>query len=290
MKESKEYYNVAGHVFTVNRELDPAYEPFHIENGRPVFDVNIKMEKFKGKLSKAVITQKEHEVEIRVGTHNRKYYYEFRLFNKRAAVLLTDIMYHQATLIIEQYPKYAIDSALMVMYALSTANQATLLFHSSVVMQGGYAYMFLGKSGTGKSTHSQMWIRTIKGSVLLNDDNPVVRTFSGGRTYVYGSPWSGKTPCYKNDYSPLGGVIMLGQSSENKIKSVFEDSDTAYKIIISSVSGTRWDERIRNGQHHTTMKLLHYVPLYYLWCRPDKEAAKVCHDGVCIARKVSQGG
>ena len=290
MNKKTYYYSVARHVFSVNRPLDPAYAPFRtVAKSQTVFDIKIKMERFHGKLSREILHQRENEVEISVGTHKSKLYFEFRLMGKRASVLLTDIKYRKATLLVQDYPKYSIDSGLMVMYALSTATRSTLLFHSSVVMEDdGYAYMFLGKSGTGKSTHSQLWIDTIKGIFLLNDDNPVVRAYPGGVIYVYGSPWSGKTPCYKNDYSALGGIVMLGQAKVNRIERLCQEE--AYADIITSVSGTRWDSRIKSGQHKTTQQLVHYIPLYHLWCRPDKEAAKVCHDGVCIARKVSQGG
>ena len=274
------YYKVGNHLFSVSQTLDPSYEPFRTQAGHPIFDVKIKMEKYHGKLKHKIIRQVEHDVEITAGRIGFKFYFEFRMFKRRVAVLLTDVRYKSGTLIVEEFPKFSIDSGLMVMYALSTATKSTLLFHSSVVMEDGYAYMFLGKSGTGKSTHSRLWLETIKGVMLLNDDNPIVRTYPEGRVYVYGSPWSGKTHCYKNDYGTLGGIVMLGQAKYNKITMV--DDVQAYQDIITSVSGTAWNGRIRNGQHQTAMKLLHYVPFYHLKCRPDHEAATICYVGVKV--------
>ncbi len=282
--KKRQYYKVGNHLFSVSQTLDPSYEPFHTKEGHPIFDVKIKMERFCGKLKQRIIREVEDDVEIIAGKLGFKLYFEFRLFNRRTAVLLTDAHYKNATLIVEEFPKYSIDSGLMVMYALSTATKSTLLFHSSVVLENGYAYMFLGKSGTGKSTHSRLWLEAIKGVMLLNDDNPIVRTYSGGRVYVYGSPWSGKTHCYKNDYGTLGGIVMLSQAKVNRI--TVEDEERAYQDIITSVSGTSWNGRIRNGQHQTAIRLLHYVPFYHLMCRPDHEAAIVCHDGVKIYRNI----
>ena len=278
--KKRQYYKVGNHLFSVSQTLDPSYEPFRAKAGHPIFDVKIKMEKYHGKLKHKIIRQIEDDVEITAGRIGFKFYFEFRMFKRRVAVLLTDARYKWATLIVEEFPKFSIDSGLMVLYALSTATKSTLLFHSSVVMEDGYAYMFLGKSGTGKSTHSRLWLETIKGVMLLNDDNPIVRTYPGGRVYVYGSPWSGKTHCYKNDYGTLGGIVMLGQAKFNKI--IMVDDEQAYQDIITSVSGTAWNGRIRNGQHQTAMKLLHYVPFYHLKCRPDHEAAKICYDGVKV--------
>lgn len=283
--KQREYYKVGGHVFSVSQTLDPAYEPFHTkQSAHPLFDVYLKIEKFRGGLKNVIARQVEDGLTIKVGHRGNKMYFEFRLFHKRAAVLLTDTEYKEAVLVIEEFPKFSIDSGLMVMYTLSTATKSTLLFHSSVVIEKGYAYMFLGRSGTGKSTHSRLWLEAVEGSMLLNDDNPVVRAFPGGIVNVYGSPWSGKTHCYKNDYGTLGGIVMLNQSKVNKL--TVTNNEEAYQDIITSVSGTRWNERVRNGQHKTAMKLLHYVPFYHLMCRPDIEAAKLCHDGVKIYRKI----
>ena len=112
---------------------------------------------------------------------------------------------------------FMVNNGLMMMYTLATSNKMTTLFHSSVVSCQGKAYMFLGKSGTGKSTHSQLWLKHIEGTELVNDDNPVVRIIDG-EARVYGSPWSGKTPCYRNIDYPIGGIVKLKQAPKNEIR------------------------------------------------------------------------
>ncbi|MDE6561350.1 MAG: hypothetical protein K2K75_08225 [Muribaculaceae bacterium] len=67
------------------------------------------------------------------------------------------------------FRKLAIDNALMIMYALATAGEMTLLFHAAVVSLNGWGYMFLGPSGTGKSTHARLWVQHITGSELVDD-------------------------------------------------------------------------------------------------------------------------
>ena len=97
--------------------------------------------------------------------------------------------------------QFALNNALMLQYTFRTAGMGTLEMHASVIRNGGKGYLFVAKSGTGKSTHSSLWLKHVPGSTLLNDDNPVVRVFPDGSAKVYGSPWSGKTPCYKNSKS-----------------------------------------------------------------------------------------
>lgn len=170
--------------------------------------------------------------------------------------------------------KATVDTSLMLLYAMRSAAGDTLLFHSSTVVKDGKAYLFLGKSGTGKSTHSGLWLRYIAGTRLLNDDNPVVYVTPEGTPMVSGSPWSGKTPCYKNEEYPIGGIVQLRQTPENKIRkqTVIE----AYVSIKSSVSGKAWEKEIADGQHQTIEKIIGGTRLYQLDCLPDADAALLC--------------
>ena len=70
---------------------------------------------------------------------------------------------------------HSIENALMLAFAFAGAHHGVLLMHASVPMIGNKGYIFQGKSGTGKSTHSRLWLSTYWEAHLLNDDNPAVR-------------------------------------------------------------------------------------------------------------------
>ena len=123
--------------------------------------------------------------------------------------LTTDKAFKHARFCLLGSIPFSINTVMMLMFAFATARKNTLLMHSSVTMKDGKGYLFLGKSGTGKSTHSQLWINNIEGCSLLNDDNPVIRVSESGEVRVYGSPWSGKTPCYRNLDVPVGAIVTL---------------------------------------------------------------------------------
>lgn len=165
-----------------------------------------------------------------------------------------------------------IKNSMMVMYAFASAGRGTLLMHSSVVMNSGKGYLFLGKSGTGKSTHTRLWLENIEGSELMNDDNPVVRVVDG-KVVVYGSPWSGKTPCYRNIEAPAGAFVMLEQKPFNRITrmKVLE----SFAAMLSSCSSIKWDKHIYDCICSTIGQILEKVPLYKLECLPDREAAEL---------------
>ena len=171
---------------------------------------------------------------------------------------------------------FCVNNAVMLLFAFASAPHATLAFHASVIENGGRAYLFLGKSGTGKSTHSSLWLKHIDGSSLMNDDNPVVRLWSDGRIMAYGSPWSGKTPCYKNVSAPVGAFVQIKQAPENSIcrMGVLD----GYASILSSVSGLkngRW--KMADDINDSISGLLESIPCWALSCLPDREAAELCY-------------
>lgn len=168
---------------------------------------------------------------------------------------------------------FGLENSLMVIYTLCTASHETLLVHSSVVENNRKGYMFLGVSGQGKSTHSDMWVNHIPGSTLINDDNPVIRIAADGTPIVYGSPWSGKRPIYKNVHYPIGGFASIEQEKENRIHK--ESIPVAFGILLSSCSTMKFDKDIHIKICGTVSKVLERVPVHTLYCRPDKEAAEV---------------
>lgn len=176
---------------------------------------------------------------------------------------------------------FVVNSSLMLLYALFTADRRTLLMHASTVVSNGCGYLFLGVSGTGKSTHSRLWMETIPGVTLLNDDNPVLRVADDGTVRVYGTPWSGKTPCYVNRDAPAGAIVDLEQAPCNAIERLALPE--AYAALLSSSSGLKHDSDTADSMHATLSALLTQVPCYHLRCLPDHAAARLCHNTVAAA-------
>lgn len=173
---------------------------------------------------------------------------------------------------------FALNNAAMLMFAFATSSLDTLEMHASVTVNGGKAFLFLARSGTGKSTHSSLWLKHIPGSHLLNDDNPVVRILPGGVVEAFGSPWSGKTPCYLNEHYPVGAFVQIRRSGENRIERL--DLFHSYALLYSSSSGFKADPKMADGLHSSLEMAAAGVPCYVLDCRADEEAARVCSQEV----------
>jgi hypothetical protein len=283
----KQYYLVAGHAFSVEMGENEhvlnemtQYSPFAIEAADDVvFHLRVvDNDQFPADSEVTIeINQDDDGSQIVAGRMGSRPYFEFQLWGKRSARMVTDADYREAVVTLDSNPLFGVNNALMVMYALSTANSQTALFHSSVVSNGGRGYMFLGKSGTGKSTHSSLWLRYIDGSQLVNDDNPVVRRTADGFR-VYGSPWSGKTPCYRNVSYPLGGIVLLSQAPYNAIHRL--RGLQAYAALVPSISGKRWDSHIAEGLHQTENMMAGEVPVWHLECLPDEAAAQTSYAAI----------
>ena len=112
---------------------------------------------------------------------------------------------------------FGLNNALMLIFAFAGSLRQTLLIHASLVRHNGYGYAFTAKSGTGKSTQVSMWLRYIPNCDLMNDDNPIIRIIDG-QPYIYGSPWSGKTPCYRQVKAPLGALTRINRGENNSVQ------------------------------------------------------------------------
>ena len=280
----QQLFNVAGHLFSIEAEayipgMLPGLKPFVAESdAAPLFSIiidNTLTPEWKGKKigtfpcpSATFDVYREEGGAYRILVSDEH--------DTPCAFIKSDDCHKRFTIITrgsEQNIKFGLNNSIMVIYTLCTARHATLLVHSSVVENNNRAYMFLGASGRGKSTHSDLWTKHIEGSTLINDDNPVIRIAPDGTPTVYGSPWSGKRPIYKNVHYPIGGITAIEQAKENSIRR--ESIPAAFGIMLSSCSTLKFDKEIHMAICSTITKLLERVAIHTLFCRPDKEATQV---------------
>ena len=196
--------------------------------------------------------------------------------------------------------RFCIDNALMLLFAFRTAPLKTLEMHAAVVVRPSLedargtsyrtpsglqdatlqakGYLFLGHSGTGKSTHARQWLAAFDDAWLLNDDNPILRVMEDGEVRVYGSPWSGKTPCYNNEYARVGGIVKLSQAPYNKIHSI--SLPEAYAYMLSSASGLKMDRHMADCMYESIKHVITHVKCYHMECLPNTDAAEVCCEGM----------
>ena len=172
---------------------------------------------------------------------------------------------------------FGLNNALMLIFAFAGCSKGALLIHASLVRHAGKGYAFIAKSGTGKSTQVSSWLRYIPDCDLMNDDNPIVRV-NGNDVFIYGSPWSGKTPCYRNVKAPLGALTRIDRAKVNSIDRL--KPVEAFASVLPSCSSMKWDPDIFNHICDSVTRIVERIPVYTLHCLPDKEAALLCKDTI----------
>lgn len=270
-------YQIAGHLFEVSGEKlceavvrIEGFRPFEVVEGEPVFRFQ------EGKITDVPEMAKvEYTLEYEgvKGTFGRTAE-GFRLNLQPEAEGAFDVWCREGETVAYLGGNWSMllyRFALWVAYGLMTLQRDTLAIHSSCIVYQDKAVLFLGESGTGKSTHTRLWREHIEGAVLLNDDSPMIRV-EEGKVWAYGSAWSGKTPCYKQERYELVACVRLSQAPYNRIQKL--PVLQAYGAIHPSCAPEfAYDEALYDEVSRIIGQILSVVPCYHLACLPDREAA-----------------
>ncbi len=158
-----------------------------------------------------------------------------------------------------------------------------LFLHSSAVELDEKAYLFSGPSGTGKSTHTQLWQKIFGDKAqVFNDDKPALRLMQE-TWFAYGTPWCGKDGINQNKKVPLAGICFLKQSSENKIRRL-SPQEALTRILSQTIYHFQREERL-DLLLGLVEKLVKQIPIFELENRPEPEAAKMSYETMSCAAK-----
>ena len=144
------------------------------------------------------------------------------------------------------------------------------VLHCASIEYNGSAYCFLGKSGTGKTTHIKLWRSAIGSSVLpINGDKPIIR-YIGDTFYVCGTPWGGKEMLQRNVMIPLKGLCELSQSDANAISRIDKQKALSFLLKHSFIP-----ENKQNFENTVLLisNITEKVPVWHLKCNISKDAA-----------------
>lgn len=151
-----------------------------------------------------------------------------------------------------------------------------LEMHASLIDIQDIGIMFLGPSGIGKTTQAELWMKYRKAQIV-NGDMVFVKQESDCFLGC-GSPWHGSSPYCMNKQVPLKALIVLKQSSENRIRRL-----TGFEMvssIMNSVFFPIWYQKGHEAVCKTLNVLLQTVPVYELSCRPDEDAVRLTEETV----------
>lgn len=169
------------------------------------------------------------------------------------------------------YNEWILNFTLWCAFGLAALRHDVVAIHSSTIAYRNRTVLFLGESGTGKSTHTRLWLKNIDGAKLLNDDSPIVR-IEDGKPFVYGSPWSGKGACYVNERYPLAACVRLSQAPHNRITRLSVPASYA-ALHPSCAPFMAYDDALYDMVSEVISKMVTEVPVYSMEALPDDMAA-----------------
>ena len=262
------------------------YAPFEVSSGEPLFTLTVHSEEFdcSSRASWKQVVAVDNVLPYYYGyEHDGNTIYEyFPAPGIKAGVFVqsadaTQGHYYPCKGVGSVTTLMQVNTSLMIQFTFATAFHNTVLLHASVTRHKGMANLFFGVSGTGKSTHSRLWHQYVPDRDLMNDDNPVIRILDG-KAVVFGTPWSGKTLCYRNVQAPIRALVRLEQDPENRIERLH--SLQAYASVLAACSSIRWNHTVMDAIVPTVEKLAMTVPCFRLRCRPDQEAVELCKNTI----------
>lgn len=288
------YFKVAGFVFGITvpegtdiEKLLPSFKPFRYSDtlkNEPLFMFHVHYEGFSEKSDTEYVFIDESLNDmgrVRLYSFSDGYYIRISFRNDEMEhCAVSDRSFKRTDAYINKDDRYAgdvVSSLLRMVYSQAIIPHGGISVHASSVILDGKAYLFMGKSGTGKSTHSALWIKSFQGCELMNDDNPTI-LINNDIVMASGTPWSGKTPCYKDVMLPVGGVVRLKQAGFNIFSTC--DGFQAFINMLSGCSVIRKDVTLQNEMHRTLALVAELVTVGVMECLPDMDAAIVCRNGL----------
>lgn len=155
-----------------------------------------------------------------------------------------------------------------------------VLFHGSVVAVDGRAYLFTAPSGTGKTTHSKLWLERFPNAYILNGDKPFLKE-ENGRILAYGTPWRGKEQFGRNEMLPLEAICLLERGQKNSIVKI--GLDEALETMLRQIHLPNTPDSMLKAVSMCD-KIGKSVRLYRLKCNTDPEAAAASGNEMLIKK------
>lgn len=151
-----------------------------------------------------------------------------------------------------------------------------MMLHSSCVEKDGFAYLFSARSGTGKSTHTHLWLKNLEGTRIINDDKPAL-VYDNGKWYACGTPFSGKTDENIDVKIPVRAITFLHRSEENTVKKI--PPFQAVSLLLEQTIKPA-DRSLAENMLELADLLLREVPVFSLGCNLQDDAAIIAYNEI----------
>lgn len=166
---------------------------------------------------------------------------------------------------------YPLDELLM-MHMLS--KKRGIIVHASGMEINGEGVLFMGKSGAGKSTITNIFL-TDGNNKVLNDDRIIIRNINN-QFLIYGTPWHGDIKECSGQKTPLKKIYFIKHGKENRVRELTSIEKVSRLIVFGFT--TLWDKEGMRFSLDFCSKISEAVPMYELEFLPDESVISFIKD------------
>lgn len=143
--------------------------------------------------------------------------------------------------------------------------------HSSSIIYNDKAYLFSASSGTGKTTHTDMWVKEYNVKILDGDVTAICMI--DGQPFAYGLPWCGTSGHYLNECVALGGIIFIAKSCHNSL-SKLTPFEAILRIAARCFTPT-WTQEQSELNLKVAESIVPHIYCRFLGCLPNLESVEL---------------
>lgn len=153
---------------------------------------------------------------IQVTQSQDNYKLTYRNLPVKGSVIEKNLEKAHIYLMWDKYLEYPLFCAIRDIFFFKVQQKGMIAVHSSSLVYRDRAYLFSAPSGTGKTTHTNMWIQELGVDIL--DGDLCVLSCEDDKVYAYGLPWAGSSKKYMNKKVRLGGIVFLERARKDTVR------------------------------------------------------------------------
>jgi hypothetical protein len=121
------------------------------------------------------------------------------------------------------------------------SHHGCISLHASCVCLHGQSVLFSAPSGTGKSTHANIWQQSFEAEIL-SGDRPLICVDSD-RVFAHGVPWDGKEQIFLQKSKPVIAIVDLHRATDNWMRVMSEGQ--AFRMLLKQSFLPMWDDEAK---------------------------------------------
>jgi hypothetical protein len=154
----------------------------------------------------------------------------------------------------------------LMLFMTVLIHHSGFILHSAGILVDGKGYVFCGKSGSGKSTISNLFKQCGK-TILLTDESLLLRE-RNGIVHIYGTPWKGSGDnIYNNSKASLEHIYFIFHGENNTRSEI--DKCEAIRLLVKQAFPYFWDKKLMLQNFSLMTSIVNLTPCYRLHFLPN---------------------